>query len=251
MPRLSHVQQEALHQLRQVASRPLFPEQLGTLLLEALRKAIHSDVHMLLGVDPTSRLFNRLLALEERHASGFWHWLEHIYLVREPNMGITFPGLMQAQLTAAVIHDRIETSWGVPPDLFHPLSAREVYRGYHEIDAPAGGILRAVFAVDGHYVADLQMLRLEAHPYRSGVRPSDGLSVRNCRKDTTYHITVKISHCTLLEPFNLAVSKLTASHMLSPLDHYSFKLLIAWTGEKLVATVLRAPIFFLGISSLR
>jgi len=33
MPRLSHVQQEALHQLRQVASRPLFPEQLGVTIV--------------------------------------------------------------------------------------------------------------------------------------------------------------------------------------------------------------------------
>lgn len=175
MPRLSRVQQEALQQLRQVASRTLFPEQLGTLLLEALRKAIPSDIQMLLGVDPASRLFNRLLALDERHASGFWYWLEHIYLVREPNVGTTFPGLMQAQLSAVVIHDRIETSWGIPQDLFHPLSAREVYHCYHEIDSPAGGILRALFAVDGHYVAALQMNRLEAHP---SFQPTDLAFVR-------------------------------------------------------------------------
>ena len=164
MPRLSRVQHEALHQLRQLASRSLLPEQLGTLLLEALRKAIPSDIQMLVGVDPASRLFNRLLALDERHASGFWRWLEHIYLVREPTWGTSFPGLMQAQLSAVVIHDRIETSWGLPPDLLHPLSACEFARCYHEIDSPAGGILRAFFAVDGRYIAALEMHRLEAHP---------------------------------------------------------------------------------------
>jgi hypothetical protein len=93
MPRLSRVQQEALQRVQQLASRTLLPEQLGTLLLEALRKAIPSDIQMLLGVDPASRLFNRLLAMEERHASGFWHWLEHIYLVGEPTLGTTYPGL--------------------------------------------------------------------------------------------------------------------------------------------------------------
>src|SRR5260370_15836876 len=157
MPRLSRVQQEALKQVRQLASRTLFPEQLGTMLLEALRKAIPSDIQVLMGVDPASRLFNRLLALEERHASAFWHWLEHIYLMREPNVGATFPGMMQARLSAVVLHDRIETSWGIPPDLFHPLSTREFSRFYHEIGSPAGGMLRTFFAVDGQYLAALEM----------------------------------------------------------------------------------------------
>src|SRR5690349_312319 len=142
MPRLSRVQQEALQQLRQLASRALLPEQLGTMLLEALHKAIPSDRQMLLGVDPASRLFNRLLAMEERHASAFWHWLERIYLVGEPNVGLTFPGMMQARLSAVVLHERIETSWGIPPDLFHPLSAREFSRCYHEINSSDGGMLR-------------------------------------------------------------------------------------------------------------
>lgn len=164
MPRLSRVQQEALQQLRQLASRTLLPEQLGTMLLEALCQAIPSDIQVLLGVDPASRLFNRLLALDERHASGFWHWVEHIYLVGEPNWGTTFPGMMQAQLRAVVLHERIETSWGIPPDLFYPLSASEFSRCYHEIGSPAGGMLRAFFAVDGYYIAALEMHRLEAHP---------------------------------------------------------------------------------------
>ncbi len=175
MPRLSRVQQEALQKLRQLASRTLLPEQLGTMLLEVLRQAIPSDRQVLLGVDPASRLFNRLLALEERHASSFWYWLEHIYLVREPNVRTTFPDLMQAQLSAIVLHDQIETSWGMPPDLFHPLSARDFSRCYHEIGSPAGGMLRAVFAVDGYYIAALEMHRLEAHP---SFHPTDLAFVR-------------------------------------------------------------------------
>jgi DNA-binding CsgD family transcriptional regulator len=164
MPRLSRVQHEALHQLRHVASCALLPEQLGTLLLEALHRAILSDIKVLLGVDPASRLFNRLLALDERHASSFWHWIEHIYLVGEPCWGVTFPGLMQAGLRTVILHDQIESSWGIPPDLFHPLSAREFSRCYHDIGAPAGGMLRTFFAMDGHYLAALEMHRLEAHP---------------------------------------------------------------------------------------
>ncbi|GHO42253.1 helix-turn-helix transcriptional regulator [Ktedonospora formicarum] len=164
MPRLSRVQHEALGQLRHLASRSLLPEQLGTLLMEALRRAIPYDIQMLLGVDPASRLFNRLLTLDERDASVFLRWIEQIYLVKEPTWGTTFPGLMQAGLRVVVLHDRIETSLGLSPDFFHPLSAREFARCYHEIDSPAGGILRAFFAVDGCYIAALEMHRLESYP---------------------------------------------------------------------------------------
>lgn len=164
MPRLSRVQHEALAQLRHLASRSLLPEPLGMQLLEALHKAIPSDIQMLLSVDPASRLFNRLLALDERHASGFQHWLEHIYLVGEPNWGTTFPAMMQAGLRAAVLCEKPETCWGIPPNLFHPLSAREFACSYHDIGAPAGGMLRTFFAVDGYDLAALEMHRLDAHP---------------------------------------------------------------------------------------
>jgi DNA-binding CsgD family transcriptional regulator len=175
MPRLSRVQQEVLQQVRQLASRTLLPEPLGTRLLEALRQAIPSDIQVLLGVDPASRLFNRLLAMEERHASGFWHWLEHIYLVGEPTVGTTFPSMMHARLSAVILHDRIETCLGVPPDLFHPLSTREFTRCYHEIGPPTRGILRAFFAVDGQYIAALDMLRMEGYP---SFQPTDLAFVR-------------------------------------------------------------------------
>lgn len=164
MPRLSRVHQAALGQLRDLARRALLPEQLGTRVLEAVHPAIPADMHMLLGVDPASRLFNRLLALDMRYASGFQHWLEHIYLVGEPNWGTTFPAMMQAGLRAVVLCERPETSWGIPPDLFHPLSAAEFARGYHDVGAPAGGMLRAFFAVDGHDLAVLELHRLEARP---------------------------------------------------------------------------------------
>lgn len=170
MPRLSRVQQGALAQLQHLASRSLLPEQMGTLLISALHQAIPSDIQMLLGVDPASRLFNRLIALDKRHASGFQHWVEQIYLVGEPNWGTTFPAMMQAGLRAVVLCERPETSWGIPPDLFHPLSAREFARCYHDIGAPAGGMLRTFFAVDGHDLAVLEMHRLEAHP---AFQPSD------------------------------------------------------------------------------
>src|SRR5581483_8475664 len=42
--------------------------------------------------------------------------------------------------------------------------AHEFARCYHDIGAPAGGMLRTFFTVDGHHLATLEMHRQEAHP---------------------------------------------------------------------------------------
>src|ERR1051326_6743215 len=98
MPRLSRAQQHAYSRLRQVAERPLLPEQLGLLLLDTLQHAIGSDIQVLLGVDHASLLFNRLLALHESRQGSYLHWLETTYLVNEPVFGVTFPGMMRSRV---------------------------------------------------------------------------------------------------------------------------------------------------------
>src|SRR5215475_2025286 len=157
MPRLSRVQRDAHQQLRYLANSDLLPEPLGDRLLGVLHRAIPAEGQVLFGVDSVSLLFNRLLA-GPGHKLG--NWLEHIYLVREPRFGLTFPSMMQRQCSVMALHDRIETSWGTSPDLFHPLSAREYYHCYHEIASPAGGILRACFAARGEWIAALEIMRL-------------------------------------------------------------------------------------------
>ena len=169
MPRLARAQYDARQQIQQLAIRALLPTQLGTLLLQALSRAVPSDIQMLLGVDPASLLFNRLLSLQGVPEESFRVWLEHVYLVREPTYGTTFPGLMQAGLSAIVLRDDKESCWGVPSSLFHPICASELYHAYHDIDAPAGGMLRVLLAADGKYLAALELLRYDArHPFRPG-----------------------------------------------------------------------------------
>ena len=138
-------------------------DQVGSLLLQTLRQAIACDHQVLFGVDSTSLLFNRLLALQEQHQQGCFRWLETTYLVNEPCVGITFPAMMRTHISALVLHDRFETSWGTSSDLFHPLSPRSYSRQYHEIDTPSGGILRACFARDGQWIAALEMHRQDSH----------------------------------------------------------------------------------------
>ncbi len=166
MPRLSHAQELARQQLARLASSGLSPGQLGERLLAAIEFAVPSDAAMLCAVDPTTLLFNRLLAVS-LGARPHLHWyLRNLYL-NDAVADVTHPGLMRAHLTAVVLHDRPETSWGLPRHLANWFSASEWYRAYHECTGAAGGILRAFFPAGGQWVATLDLARFEAtHPFR-------------------------------------------------------------------------------------
>ena len=166
MPHLSHAQHAARQQLMQLEQRGLLPDALGLRLLAALQLAVPADIQGLFGVDPGSLLFNRLLAVNASAVAQQLAWLEHVYLNERPP-AVSFPGLMRAHLPVVAIHDRFETSWGTPAGLFAPLSAADHYRVYHEVNTPAGGVLRGCFAVDGQWIAALELGRLEArHPFQ-------------------------------------------------------------------------------------
>ena len=72
MPRLSLAQREARQRIGQLAGSGMFPERLASELLAALHQAIPSDDGGLVGLDPTTLLHNRLLAVDEnRLLEGF------------------------------------------------------------------------------------------------------------------------------------------------------------------------------------
>jgi len=159
MPHLSHTQSAARQQLMQLTQSQLLPEQMGSRVLAALQLAVPADLQALFGIDSGSLLFNRLVAANARGVAEQLAWLQHVYLANEPSPGLTFPALMRAHLPAVALHDRPETSWGVPARLF----AADHYRLYHEIGTPAGGVLRGCFAVDSQWIAAVQLLRPDAN----------------------------------------------------------------------------------------
>ncbi len=166
MPRLSHAQELARQQLARLASSGLSPGQLGERLLAAIDLAVPSDGAQLCAVDPTTLLFNRLLAISPGMRPHMHWYLRNLYLNDRP-VDLTHPGLMRARLTAVVLHDRPETSWGLPSHLANQVSAPEWYRGYHESTGADGGILRAFFPADGQWIAALDLARFEAnYPFR-------------------------------------------------------------------------------------
>jgi DNA-binding CsgD family transcriptional regulator len=161
MARLSKAQERARQQILQLEGLRLTPAITGSKILSALQSAIPTDSAVLFGVDPTSLLFNRMLA----HSGGFtqWqHWLQKIYLVGEPLPELSFPGLMQANLAAVGIHDYPQTSLGIPRSALEILTPKDWWSKYHDIATPTGGILRACFGANGRWVAALELTRQES-----------------------------------------------------------------------------------------
>jgi DNA-binding CsgD family transcriptional regulator len=163
VPRFSRAQDAAYRLLTRLAGSNLPPEALGLRILAALQAAIPSDGQQLMGVDPASLLFNRLLAVSPGMAAHTRWYLKNRYL-DEPVRALDHPELMRAGYTALALHDRPENSHGAPGTLLRCVDARDWQSLYHASQGPAGGVLRAYFADDGAWVAALVLARFDARP---------------------------------------------------------------------------------------
>lgn len=161
MPRLSRAQEFARQQIADLACRDLLPQALSSRLVEAVHLAIPSDAQNLFGVDPSTLLFNRLLAVSRGTAPHALWFLRHIYLT-EPVSSLTHPEMMRAGHAAFVLHDHPETSWGIPPHLLAAIPPAKHSRLYHERNGPAGGVLRVCFAANQRWLAALALVRFGA-----------------------------------------------------------------------------------------
>ncbi|XZN91423.1 MAG: response regulator transcription factor [Microcoleus sp.] len=173
MARLSKVQEQARNQILQLESLNLLPETAAVRILAALQLAIPADEVALFGVDPSSLLFNRILA-SIGGLEVWMKWLHLVYLAQEPFYGLTFPGLMQSNLTAVAIHDFLDTCLGIPTQTLDKaiavLAPKDWHHIYHDIETPASGILRVCFAAKGRWIAALELGRKDS---KRCYRPSD------------------------------------------------------------------------------
>ena len=168
MPRLSRAQQEARQRISHLAGSGMFPERLASELLAALHKAIPSDDGGLVGLDPTTLLHNRLLAV----APGSWSRIGSFYrngYLRDPVAALLPPAQMRAGLPILVLHQRLEQSLGLPSSLLRAASEVEEYRAFYADSVSPGGVLRAAFAADGQWIAWLELIRRGAtQPFGPG-----------------------------------------------------------------------------------
>jgi DNA-binding CsgD family transcriptional regulator len=166
MPRLSLAQREARQRIGQLAGSGMFPERLASELLAALHEAIPSDDGGLVGLDPTTLLHNRLLAV----APGSWPRIDNFYrsgYLRDPVAALLPPAQLRAGLPMLVLHRRLERSLGLPSSLLRAVSEVEEYRAFYADTVSAGGVLRAAFAEDGRWIAWLELIRRSAaQPFR-------------------------------------------------------------------------------------
>lgn len=168
VPRLSRTQQEARQQIAGLAGSGLHPQQLAGKLLEALHKAVPSDGGGLVGVDPSTLLHNRLLAAVPGSPSLVSGYYRNVYL-SDPVPELLPPALMRAGLPVVVVHRRLERSLGLPKALLGAISEVEEYRAFYTVQPQPGGSLRAAFAADGQWIAQLELIRRDCdRPFRAG-----------------------------------------------------------------------------------
>jgi DNA-binding NarL/FixJ family response regulator len=174
MARLSKIQEQARLQILELESLNLLPEAVSSRIMAALQRAMTADDCVMFGVDSGSLLFDRLLCAS-CEVKQWMFWLQRIYLVGEPLAETSFPGLMRANLGTVAIHDFPQTCLGVPVHILDLKTPKEWHHVYHEIQTPAGGILRACFAARGRWIASVEMTRRES---KRSFRPAEVSFVR-------------------------------------------------------------------------
>jgi len=114
------------------------PERLASELLAALHEVIPSDDGGLVGLDPTTLLHNRLLAV----APGSWLRIGNFYrngYLRDPVAALLPPEQLRAGLPMLVLHQRLERSLGLPSSLLRAVTDVVDYRAFYEDTVSAGG----------------------------------------------------------------------------------------------------------------
>jgi DNA-binding CsgD family transcriptional regulator len=168
MPRLSRAQRETRQRIGHLAGSGMSPERLASELLAALHEAIPFDDGGLVGLDPSTLLHNRLLAV----APGSWSRIGNFYrtgYLRDPVAALLPPAQMRAGLPMLILHRRLERSLGLPSSLLRAVSSVEDYRAFYAETVSAGGVLRAAFAADGQWIAWLELIRRgAAQPFGTG-----------------------------------------------------------------------------------
>jgi DNA-binding CsgD family transcriptional regulator len=145
-------------------------ERLASAVMIALCQAIPVDGYRLFGLDPATRLVNRVLAASEDDGWARLEYLQSVYLAQGPAAYAELSNVLDAGLRVAAFHDRQELCWGYSPNVLATMSSAEHYRYFHEMSSPRGGGVQATFAANGELIAALQIYRRDA---KSQFRASD------------------------------------------------------------------------------
>lgn len=168
MPRLSRSQQLAHRRISDAAVSGLPVDRLARQLMSALQLAIPVDGYRLFGLDPATRLVNRVFAASEDDGWARLEYLQSVYLGFGPEVYAELSNVVNAGLRVAAYQDQQALCWGYPSDLLATTTPAAHFQLFHEMSSPVGGGIQAIFAANGEAVAALQIYRRESgSPFRA------------------------------------------------------------------------------------
>ena len=169
MPRLSSQQEEARRRIVDVAARGLPVERLAARLMEEIRQAIPVDGYRLFGIDPATRMINRVLAASDNDGWARLEYLQTIYLAYGPEVYSELSNVIKIGTPVAAFHEDQTICFGYPRAVLSSMSAKEHYRLFHDMQSPPGGGIQSTFWANGQVVAAMQIYRREMRAaFRAG-----------------------------------------------------------------------------------
>jgi DNA-binding CsgD family transcriptional regulator len=157
---LSQAQLTAQRRLADAAAAGFTPERLGQQIMRAIQIAVPVDGYRLFGIDPGSKLVNRVLAASENDGWARTEYLQTIYLAY-PEMYTELSNVIARGLPVAAFQPKQAESWGYPRDILRSISPQDHERIFYEMNSPVGGGIQATFRAHGEVVAAMQIYRRE------------------------------------------------------------------------------------------
>ena len=135
-----------------------------------LQRAIPIDGYRLFGIDPSTRLVNRVLAASANDGWARLEYLQTIYLAFGPEVYSELSNVLKAGIPVAVFDEDQSLCFGYPRSMLAAMTPKEHYRLFHEMSSPPGGGIQVAFSAHGQVIAALQIYRREM---ASSFRASD------------------------------------------------------------------------------
>jgi DNA-binding CsgD family transcriptional regulator len=170
VPRLSTLHEQARRRIIDAASRGLAVDQLSVSIMRELQRAIPIDGYRLFGIDPATRLVNRVLAASANDGWARLEYLQTIYLAFGPEVYSELSNVLKAGIPVAVFDQDQSLCFGYPRSMLAAMTPQEHYRLFHEMSSPPGGGIQVAFSAHGQVIAALQIYRREMS---SSFRASD------------------------------------------------------------------------------